>query len=138
VSFLAAAILYYFASADVKGFAFTLGMSTILDLVVVFLFTHPMVSLLARSKTFSSARFTGLQSVRPAYARSSDLAAPASGSGAGEPARAEAATATAVLERPDDAPRPSGRGAPEPGSAAERAAARRARLRQQRDQDGGR
>ena len=43
VSFLAAAILYYFASADVKGFAFTLGMSTILDLVVVFLFTHPIV-----------------------------------------------------------------------------------------------
>ena len=44
VSFLAAAILYYFASADVKGFAFTLGLSTILDLVVVFLFTHPIVS----------------------------------------------------------------------------------------------
>src|SRR6185503_6107714 len=45
VSFLAAATLYYFAAGDVKGFAFTLGMSTILDLVVVFLFTHPLVSL---------------------------------------------------------------------------------------------
>ncbi len=64
VSFLAAAILYYFASADVKGFAFTLGMSTILDLVVVFLFTHPIVSLLSRSRTFGSPRFTGLNSVR--------------------------------------------------------------------------
>ena len=48
VSFLAAAILYYFAAGDVKGFAFTLGLSTILDLVVVFLFTHPLVSLLSR------------------------------------------------------------------------------------------
>ena len=64
VSFLAAAILYFFASADVKGFAFTLGMSTILDLVVVFLFTHPIVSLLSRSKTFGSPRFTGLNSLR--------------------------------------------------------------------------
>ena len=64
VSFLAAAILYYFAAGDVRGFAFALGLSTILDLVVVFLFTHPLVSLLSRSKAFGSARFTGLDSVR--------------------------------------------------------------------------
>ena len=64
VSFLAAAILYYFAAGDVRGFAFTLGLSTILDLVVVFLFTHPLISLLSRSKAFGSARFTGLDSVR--------------------------------------------------------------------------
>ena len=64
VSFLAAAILYYFAAGDVKGFAFTLGLSTVLDLAVVFLFTHPLVSLLSRSKAFGSARFTGLNAVR--------------------------------------------------------------------------
>ena len=64
VSFLAAAVLYEFAAGDVRGFAFTLGMSTILDLVVVFLFTHPLVSLLSRSAAFGSARFTGLNSVR--------------------------------------------------------------------------
>ena len=64
VSFLAAAVLYYFAAGDVKGFAFALGLSTILDLVVVFLFTHPIVSLLSRSKAFGSARFTGLNAVR--------------------------------------------------------------------------
>jgi preprotein translocase subunit SecD len=64
VSFLAAAVLYEFAAGDVRGFAFTLGMSTILDLVVVFLFTHPLVSLLSRSATFGSARFTGLNAVR--------------------------------------------------------------------------
>ncbi|SHG65132.1 preprotein translocase subunit SecD [Jatrophihabitans endophyticus] len=64
VSFLAALILYIFASADVKGFAFTLGLSTVLDLVVVFLFTHPIVSLLSRSRAFGSPRFTGLNAVR--------------------------------------------------------------------------
>ena len=65
VSFLAAAVLYYFAAGDVRGFAFTLGLSTILDLVVVFLFTHPIVSLLSHSRAFGSPRFTGLNSVRP-------------------------------------------------------------------------
>jgi preprotein translocase subunit SecD len=64
VSFLAAAILYYFAAGDVKGFAFTLGLSTVLDLVVVFLFTHPLISWLSRKKAFGSARFTGLNAVR--------------------------------------------------------------------------
>ncbi len=64
VSFLAAAILYYFAAGDVKGFAFTLGLSTVIDLVVVFLFTHPLISWLSRKKAFGSARFTGLNAVR--------------------------------------------------------------------------
>ena len=56
VSFLAAAILYVLAIGDVKGFAFTLGMSTVLDLVVVFLFTHPLMAVLARFKSFGSSR----------------------------------------------------------------------------------
>ncbi|WP_222853500.1 protein translocase subunit SecD [Fodinicola acaciae] len=60
VTFLAAAVLYFLASGGVKGFAFTLGMSTILDLVVVFLFTHPLVALMARSRTFMSPRISGL------------------------------------------------------------------------------
>ena len=60
VSFLAAAILYWLAIGDVKGFAFTLGMSTLLDLVVVFLFTHPLMSVLARYRSFGSNRFSGL------------------------------------------------------------------------------
>ena len=64
VSFLAAAVLYYFTVGDVRGFAFTLGLSTLLDIVVVFLFTHPLVSLLSRSSAFGSPRFTGLNSVR--------------------------------------------------------------------------
>jgi preprotein translocase subunit SecD len=60
VSFLAAAILYFLAIGDVKGFAFTLGMSTVLDLVVVFLFTHPLMAYLSRFKSFGSSRFSGL------------------------------------------------------------------------------
>jgi len=63
VSFLAAAILYFLAIGEVKGFAFTLGLSTVLDLVVVFLFTHPVVSLLSRNRSFSSPRFSGLGQV---------------------------------------------------------------------------
>ena len=64
VSFLAAAILYYLAAGTVKGFAFTLGMSTILDLVIVFLFTHPVVTLFARNKAFMSPRISGLGAVQ--------------------------------------------------------------------------
>ena len=60
VSFLAAAILYVLAIGDVKGFAFTLGMSTVLDLVVVFLFTHPLMAVLARYRVFGRSRFSGL------------------------------------------------------------------------------
>jgi preprotein translocase subunit SecD len=64
VSFLAAAILYWLAAGAVKGFAFTLGLSTILDLLIVFLFTHPLVALLSRSNTFSSPRVSGLGALR--------------------------------------------------------------------------
>jgi preprotein translocase subunit SecD len=64
VSFLAAAILYWLAAGPVKGFAFTLGLSTIIDLLVVFLFTHPLVALLSRSNAFTSPRFSGLGNLR--------------------------------------------------------------------------
>src|SRR6202012_4941711 len=57
VSFLAAAVLYEFAAGDVRGFAFTLGMSTIFDLVGGFLFTHPLVSLLSARARFRPAPF---------------------------------------------------------------------------------
>jgi preprotein translocase subunit SecD len=69
VSFLAAAILYVLAIGDVKGFAFTLGLSTLLDLLVVFLFTHPLLVVMSRFRSFGSSRFSGLGRVdrrRPA------------------------------------------------------------------------
>ncbi|GAA3859121.1 protein translocase subunit SecD [Saccharothrix violaceirubra] len=60
VSFLASAILYFIAVGQVKGFAFTLGMSTVLDLVVVFLVTHPLVVLVSKSKSLSNPKLSGL------------------------------------------------------------------------------
>ncbi|MGQ0483470.1 MAG: protein translocase subunit SecD [Pseudonocardia sp.] len=63
VSFLAAAVLYLLAVGQVKGFAFTLGMSTVLDLVVVFLVTHPLIALASQSKVLSSPTWSGLGSV---------------------------------------------------------------------------
>ncbi|TWP52159.1 protein translocase subunit SecD [Lentzea tibetensis] len=60
VSFIAAAVLYVIAVGQVKGFAFTLGMSTVLDLVVVFLVTHPLVAMASHSKFLSNPKFSGL------------------------------------------------------------------------------
>ncbi|MBN9097747.1 MAG: protein translocase subunit SecD [Pseudonocardia sp.] len=63
VSFLASAVLYILAVGQVKGFAFTLGLSTVLDLVVVFLVTHPLVALASNSRVFSSPTLSGLGAV---------------------------------------------------------------------------
>lgn len=63
VMFLAAAVLYILAVGQVRGFAFTLGMSTVLDLVVVFLVTHPLVALASNSRVFSSPTLSGLGAV---------------------------------------------------------------------------
>jgi preprotein translocase subunit SecD len=52
VSFLAAVILYVLSAGSVRGFAFTLGLTTLIDIVVVFMFTKPMVTILARTKFF--------------------------------------------------------------------------------------
>lgn len=60
VSFSAAVILYVLTSAAVRGFAFTLGLTTLINLLLVTLFTHPLVQLLARNKFFASGhRFSG-------------------------------------------------------------------------------
>jgi preprotein translocase subunit SecD len=52
VSFLAALVLYILAIGSVRVFAFTLGLTTIVDVIVVFLFTKPIVTLLARTRFF--------------------------------------------------------------------------------------
>ena len=65
VSFLAALLLYILSIGDVRGFAFTLGMTTLIDVVVVFLFTKPMVTLLARTKFFGQGHpLSGLDPAR--------------------------------------------------------------------------
>lgn len=52
VNLLAAMVLYLLAIGGVQGFAFTLGLTTVVDVIVVFLFTKPMVTMLARTKFF--------------------------------------------------------------------------------------
>ena len=54
VSFTAAVTLFLLTVGNVRGFAFTLGLTTIIDLLIVLLFTHPVLQLLARTKFFSS------------------------------------------------------------------------------------
>jgi preprotein translocase subunit SecD len=61
VSMLAAVVLYLVSIGDVRGFAFTLGLSTVSDLFVVFCFTKPLLALLARTKTFDAGHgWTGV------------------------------------------------------------------------------
>ncbi|MET8473817.1 protein translocase subunit SecD [Streptomyces sp. NPDC006422] len=65
VSFLAAAVLYIVTVGKVQGFAFTLGLTTLLDIVVVFLFTKPLMTLLARTKFFTGGhKWSGLDPKR--------------------------------------------------------------------------
>ncbi|WBO69435.1 protein translocase subunit SecD [Streptomyces camelliae] len=61
VSFLAAAVLFIVTVGKVQGFAFTLGLTTVLDVVVVFLFTKPLMTLLARRAFFANGhKWSGL------------------------------------------------------------------------------
>jgi preprotein translocase subunit SecD len=65
VSFLAAALMYYFAVSDVRGFAYMLGLTTLIDVLVVFLFTKPMVTLLAGTRFYGGGhRWSGLDPAR--------------------------------------------------------------------------
>jgi len=65
VSLIASVILYLLAIGDVRGFAFTLGLSTVVDLVVVFLFTKPLMTALAKTKFFGDGHpLSGLDAAR--------------------------------------------------------------------------
>jgi preprotein translocase subunit SecD len=60
VSFMAALILYVFTVGDVRGFAFTLGLSTLLDVFTAYFFIRPIVVLLGRRRTTSETGFLGI------------------------------------------------------------------------------
>ena len=65
VNFLAAVVLYALAASNVRGFAFTLMLTTIIDVVVVMLFTHPLLSILANTRFFGEGhRWSGLDPER--------------------------------------------------------------------------
>ena len=61
VSLLAAVVLYIFAIDEIRGFAFALGLTTVIDAIVVFVFTKPLVTLLARTEFFGQGhKLSGL------------------------------------------------------------------------------
>ena len=65
VNVLAAVVLYFVAVGNVRGFAFTLGLTALADLIVVFMFTHPTMVLLARTKFFGEGhKWSGLDTTR--------------------------------------------------------------------------
>jgi preprotein translocase subunit SecD len=91
VNLLAAGVLFVLAVGDVQGFALTLGLSTIIDVVVVTLFTHPMLQLLARRPFFAEGHaFSGLdpRALGAVYRGRGQFRAPAvAGRAAGEAQR---------------------------------------------------
>ena len=65
MNFLAAFVLYLLASSNVRGFAFTLGLTTLIDLFVVVLFTHPLVAMLSGTTFFGGGhKWSGLDPER--------------------------------------------------------------------------
>jgi preprotein translocase subunit SecD len=65
VSFLAAVVLYHFAVSDVQGFAYTLGLTTLIDVIVVFLFTKPVLTLLTGTRFYGGGHpWSGLDPQR--------------------------------------------------------------------------
>jgi preprotein translocase subunit SecD len=65
VNFLAAAVLYVLAASSVRGFAFTLMLTTIIDIIVVFTFTHPLLSILSTTEFFGQGhKWSGLDPKR--------------------------------------------------------------------------
>ena len=80
VTFLAALVLYVLAIGQVKGFAFTLGLTTILDVVVVFLVTWPLAYMASKSPTMAKPALNGLGAVQQ-IARERRAAAHATGRG---------------------------------------------------------
>ena len=76
VSLLAAVVLYVVSIGDVRGFAFTLGLSTLSDLFIVFFFTKPLLTVVARRPAFNSgAGWTGFGTARIGAIREGEQAA---------------------------------------------------------------
>jgi preprotein translocase subunit SecD len=59
-AFLGALVLWWLTVGSVRGFAFFLGLSTLLDVVVAWAFTHPVVVLLSRNRVFTEMPFLGV------------------------------------------------------------------------------
>ena len=106
INVLAAVVLYVLASANVKGFAFTLGLTTVIDVLIFIMFTHPIMQLLARTRFFGSGHpLSGLDptALGAVYRGRAEFRAPAGvGTSAGRRAaksRGEAERRQTIAER---------------------------------------
>ena len=104
VSLLAAVVLYFLAVGGVRGFAFTLGLTTVIDLVIVFLFTHPVMLLLSRRRFFAEGhRFSGLDpsllGARARYVGRGKVREPAPETGAPQPVAVGVGDRMTIAER---------------------------------------
>ncbi|MDD7384982.1 MAG: protein translocase subunit SecD [Actinomycetaceae bacterium] len=134
VNLLASVVLYFLAVGSVRGFAFTLGITTVLDLVIVIMFTYPMMTLLIRTKFFGEGhRFSGMDSARlgavPTYAGRGRVRSPQRTAHSSAADRDDNHSETAVVsadESTDDVPMESA----DNMSLAQRRAEQRRRARQ--------
>ena len=102
VNLLSAAVLYILAVGSVRGFALTLGVTTIIDVIVVLLFTHPVLQLLAANRFFASGHpITGLDpnALGAVYRGRAQFRAPIVEGGAKSGANREAARRQTIAER---------------------------------------
>ncbi len=74
VNLIAAGVLFWLSESSVKAFAFTLGLITVIDLIVIFMFTHPVLSILANTKFFGEGhKWSGMDPERLGAKRSTYL-----------------------------------------------------------------
>ena len=104
VNFLAAAVLFILAVGNVRGFALTLGLTTIVDLVVVMLFTHPVLRLMSRNSFFANGHpLSGLdpKALGAVYRGRAQFAPPAARVSTGKAAKShkEAVRRQTIAER---------------------------------------
>jgi preprotein translocase subunit SecD len=102
VNLLAATVLYLLAVGDVRGFALTLGLTTLIDVVTVSLFTHPVLQLIARRRFFAEGhRFSGLdpRALGAVYRGRGSFRTPAVATGAALRSRGEAVRRQTIAER---------------------------------------
>jgi preprotein translocase subunit SecD len=102
VNLIAAVILFWLAIGNVRGFAFTLGITTVVDVIVVALFTHPMLQLLSRTRFFSGGHpLSGLdpKALGAVYRGRAQFRAPAVSTGKSSKAAREAVRRQTIAER---------------------------------------
>lgn len=102
INVLAAVVLYILADATVKGFAFTLGLTTVIDVLIFILFTHPVMQLLARTRFFGSGHpLSGLDptALGAVYRGRAQFRAPVAPTGRVARSRGEAERRQTIAER---------------------------------------